>query len=433
MKISGFIFLILLLGGCANGPTREDVIADVKSRSGFILPKQTEIGKITLPPGASLEDGLTEDEAVTIALWNNAAFQETLVNLDIARGDLIQAGMLPNPIGTYSLAMPDKPLKYALEFPLEALWLQPFRVDAAEAEAERVAQQLSQAGLTLIRDTRRAYSDMLQAKAQRDLLKESWNLRRHIAELSQKRLAAGDISKQETNVANLDALAAEQQMTRARYDIQTSEERLRFIMGVGSHKGALALDPAPVPECRVIATEALTEEALRTRPDALAAKQATAAARARSSLSLFGWLGITAIADATSGRDTGHELGPAVRGSVPVFNQNQGAVSRANAEEERALRNEETMAHQIRLDVNQASMQYRQACSELEILQTKVKAGVETDLSRVEKAYESGDVPYLMVLESSRAVMDTRLREAQLIGDVRRTLSELERSAGKRL
>lgn len=77
---------------------------DVKERSGYTVPDKTPIGKITLPPGASLDDGITEDEAVAIALWNNAAFQETLVSLDIARGDLIQAGLLPNPLGSYTLS-----------------------------------------------------------------------------------------------------------------------------------------------------------------------------------------------------------------------------------------------------------------------------------------------------------------------------------------
>ncbi len=433
MKKIASTLAILLLSGCADGPMRDNVISDVQSRSGFAMPKETEAGKITLPPGASLEDGITEDEAVSIALWNNAAFQETLVNLDVARGDLIQAGLLPNPIGSYTFSTTNKPFKYALELPLEALWLRPFRINAAKAEAERVSHQLSQAGLNVIRDTRKAYSDMLQAQAQLKLLEESLALRSNIAGLAQKRYKAGDISLQEGNIAALDAMAAEQAAARSRYDIQTSAERLRFVMGVGAHVGELKLDPIPAPDCKEMDVAALVEEGLKNRPDALAAKEATTAAEARSNLSLFSWLGISGVADATSGKKTGHELSPAVKGTVPVFNLNQGNITRANAEEERAVRGEQTVAHQIRLDVNQSYAQYRQACSELNILQEKVKTGVETDLSRVEKAYEGGDVPYLMVLQSTRGVIDARLREAQLIGDVRRASSELERSVGSKL
>lgn len=424
---------ILIIAGCTDGPTRGDVIRDVKERSGFTMPQATPIGTITLPPGASLQDGITEDEAVSIALWNNAAFQETLVNLDIAHGDLVQAGLLPNPLGSYTFSGGNKAMKYAFEFPLEALWLRPFKIRAAEAEAEKVSHQLSQAGLNLIRDTRKAYSDMQQAKLQRDLLDESLTLRRRIATMAKKRLDAGDISKHETNVADLDALAAEQNAAQAHFDIKTAEERLRYVMGVGSFQGDLQLDPIPSPRCRTLDITTLAEAAIKHRPDALATQHAITAAQERSHLSLFGWLGISGVADATSGQKTGHELSPGIKGSIPVFNQNQGTIERFTGEEERARRNEESVAQQIRLEVNQSYMLYRQACTQLDILQTKVKAGVETDLTRVEKAYASGDVPYLMVLQASHAVIDTRLREAQLIGDVRRTGAELERSVGTRV
>lgn len=433
-KTQLYFLLSLLLAACSTqGPTRGDVAKDMQERSGYALPGETKLGDITLPPGASLEDGITEDEAVMIALWNNAVFQETLVNVDMAHGDLVQAGLLPNPVGTYAFAVADKPLRYALELPLEALWLQPLRVNAAKAEAERVSHQVSQAGLNLIRDARRAYSDMLQAQAQAAMLKESQVLRSRIASLAEKRFKAGDISPQEVNVVNLDALNAEQNAARSQFDIRANEERLRFVMGVGAYTGALKLDPVATPECKPLEMRALVDEALKSRPDMLAAKEAIEAAKQRSHITDFGWLGVVGVADATSGQKTGHELGPAVRANIPVFNQNQGNMARADAEVERALRNEQTVAHQLRLDINQAYVQYGQACKELSLMQTKVKTGLQADLERVQKAYEGGNVPYVMVLEASRAVVDSRLRGAQLKADVRRATAELERSAGKKI
>lgn len=101
-KHTPIIAILCVLSACsADGPTRKDIATDLSTRTGHTLPDSTKIGDLTMPPGAKLEDGITEDEAVSIALWNNAKFQETLVNLDIARGDLIQAGLLPNPIGSY--------------------------------------------------------------------------------------------------------------------------------------------------------------------------------------------------------------------------------------------------------------------------------------------------------------------------------------------
>ena len=48
-----------------------------------------------MPSGVVLEDGLTQDEAVALALWNNAAFQAILSELGIARVDLRNLPVMP--------------------------------------------------------------------------------------------------------------------------------------------------------------------------------------------------------------------------------------------------------------------------------------------------------------------------------------------------
>ena len=117
--------------GCHSTPQGADqdsVSEHLTQRIGQTVKGATGMTDIVLPPGASLEDGLTEDEAVSIALWNNAAFQELLADLGIARADLIQAGLLPNPEFVYYFGVTDKPFKYLFDFPIEALWLRPIKV-----------------------------------------------------------------------------------------------------------------------------------------------------------------------------------------------------------------------------------------------------------------------------------------------------------------
>src|SRR5262245_54753401 len=154
-------------GGCRSCPIacNEGVVsARLGERMGVGLGPFACPGEIVLPNGASLADGLAEDEAVLIALWNNALFHEQLTQIGVARGDLIQAGLLPNPELIYFYPATFKPFKYALEFPLEALWLRPIRVAVAERESARVCAQLTQLGLNLIRDVRQAYADWLLAR-----------------------------------------------------------------------------------------------------------------------------------------------------------------------------------------------------------------------------------------------------------------------------
>lgn len=430
----GLAFLVSCVG-CQSAPPAPDrvtVAAHLVERTGHTLPDHTAPGQIALPPGAAFEDGITDDEAVAVALWNNAAFQELLTDLGVARGDLIQAGLLPNPEFVYYLPMSDKPYKYLFDFPIEALWLRPIRVKSAAGEAARTADRLAQAGLDLMRDVRQAYADVVLAKERVRIAGEAVKLRGRVAELAEKRLRAGDISPQEAATARIDALQAEQDAVRIGYDVPVLEERLRNLMGVGSFRGPLPLDPAPPPAARTFDPDALAREALDTRPDALAAAEAVTAARARVTFAKLGWVRFLGVADATSGKES-HVLGPALRFTVPLFNRNQGGIARAQAELERAERNRQTVANQIILDVQRAYLQYRQACAELDVLLVKVRPEVEAAIRRAQAAYQEGNVTIFVVLETTRQLLDNYLREAQLHGDLRRFWAELERSAGRRL
>lgn len=430
------VALLFCLAGCQTappGPDRTTVATHLTQRFGHTLPCHTVPGQVALPPGASLEDGITEDEAIAIALWNNAAFLEMLTDLGIARGDLIQAGLLPNPEFIYFFQVPDKPFKYAFELPIEALWLRPIRVRTAAREADRTADRLTQAGLDLIRDVRQAYADVLLARERVRVAEEGVKLRGRVAELADKRLKAGDISPQEAATAQIDALQAQQDLTRIRYDVPVAEERLRNFMGIGPLRGPLPLDPASPPACREFDVDRLTEEAMASRPDAIAAAEAVAAAEARLRFAKLGWVRLLGIADATSGRNTGHEFGPALRFTVPIFNWNQGNIARAEAELERAVRNQTTVAYQIILDVQQAYLQYQQACAELKVVTDKIRPEVVAQITRSQRAYEEGNVAIFIVLEATRQLLDNELRQAQLRADLRRFWAQLERSIGRRL
>ncbi|MFO0844604.1 MAG: TolC family protein [Gemmataceae bacterium] len=424
-----------LLAGCHAVPHAPDcstVSGHLTQRVGHTVACRAGPAVVTLPPGACFEDGITEDEAVAIALWNNAAFQELLVDLGIARGDLIQAGLLPNPEFVYFWPMSEKPYKYLFDFPIEALWLRPIRVRTAAREADRAAERLTQAGLDLMRDVRQAYADVALAHERERGAREGVRLRGQVADLAVKRFKAGDASEQEAATARIDAAQADQDAARVVADVPVLEERLRNLMGTGPIRGSLPLDPLPPPACRTLDADALTQEAMATRPDALAAAEAVAAAEARLKFAKLGWVRFLGIADATSGKES-HVLGPAQRLTVPLFNWNQGNVARAEAELEKAVRNQKTVAYQIILDVQRAYAQFRQGCVELDVLLAKVRPELEGAVRRAQGAYREGNVAIFVVLETTRQLLDNQLREAQLHADLRRFWAELERSVGRRL
>ncbi|MGC4007456.1 MAG: TolC family protein [Pirellulales bacterium] len=425
-----------LLSGCASNANytlsdRSCVAANLNCRFGKTVGSPTCPREVVFPNGISLHNELSEEEAVLLALWNNAAFLEQLTDLGIAHGDLVQAGLLPNPELLYYFPVSDKPFKYLFDFPLESLWLRPIRVAAAEREYDRVCQRLTQTGIDLIRDTRQAYADVLLAHGRLRVANDAVSIRSYVARIAKTRLDAGDISPQESSTALIDA-SRRSRSARIAFDIGIAEERLRNLMGVSADRTQLRLihDRRAYPQS--LDVEILATDATNSRPDALAASQFSAAAAERLRLSKIGWVRFLGVLDATSGAN-GHEFGPAVRMTLPVFNWNQGGIARAEAELEKAERQRQTVNNQILMDVHQAHLRFTQGQAELKVLVERVRPQVEQAIRQSENAYKEGNTPYVVVLQTTQQLIDSRNREVQLHTDLRRAWAELERSVGRHL
>ncbi|MDB5313336.1 MAG: czcC 1 [Gemmataceae bacterium] len=425
----------VMVTGCMSphGRDRGTVSHSVEARFGQSIGPKASPDQLIVPEGLAAGQPLAEDEAVLLALWNNAAFREALVELDLTRADLVQAGLLPNPEFVYYWPADNKPLKWLVDFPIESIWLRPIRLKAATAENDRASGRVTQLALDLIRDTRQAYADLQLAHDRVRVAERAVTLRGRIAEIAETRLKAGDASPLELSTARIDVLQAGQDLTRAGYDVTAAVERVRNLTGLSAQTFPLLPDNLLFNPKTEFPVEDLVAEAVATRPDAAAAADAARAAAARLKIAKLGWVRFLGLVDATSGRVTGHEVSPALRMTVPIFNQNQGGIGRAKAEWEQLDRRRQTVQNQVVLDVRLAYARYRQGRAELDFLQQKTRPEVEAAIRRAETAYKEGNVPYLIVLETNRQLIDTYAREALLYADLRRAWAELERGVGRRL
>ena len=197
-------------------------------------------GEFALPPGSSLDDGLCEDEAIAIALTNNAAFRATLTQLGMARGDVIQAGQLTNPQLVYLFPAGAKQWEATLYIPIEAFVLRPHRLEVAESDYQRVANTLVQNGLDFVRNVRVAYTDLALATAQAQLANDIVALRQKIADLTQRRLDRGEISELEAATARIEALNARTLAGTAALNVSIAGARLSTLMGLPRSEASVA-------------------------------------------------------------------------------------------------------------------------------------------------------------------------------------------------
>jgi outer membrane protein TolC len=102
MKHLLYFAVALVCGGCAAVDPEPDF-----QRARSIIEKATGLSSVydplAAPPAeqehiALFTDGLTLDEALKIALLNNRALQAEFAKIGVARAELVQAGLLSNPV-----------------------------------------------------------------------------------------------------------------------------------------------------------------------------------------------------------------------------------------------------------------------------------------------------------------------------------------------
>jgi cobalt-zinc-cadmium efflux system outer membrane protein len=462
MKTFLLVVLCLLAPlSCAAQTKPDDVSKQVETRLGHSLNPAKAGAGFSLPAGVTLTDGVTEAEAVAVALWNNPALHAELASLGLARADVMQAGQLTNPQLTLIFPFSFRILEAVANWPLEALWQRPKRVAAAKLELERVSETLVSRALDLVRDVRLAFADYAAARARVALAEELVRERRDIAVIFTARLRAGDISELETSAALADARLAEEQTARFMRETALAQERLRSLLGFDQSSPAIELItpflPTVPPAQQISAmpastaasapstvnptnstdeTEALNElikQALAARPELKAGELAIEAAGARAKWERSRILTVTAIAKEYGRGTNGFEQGPGVLIELPVFHRNQGNISRAEAEIERAARQLIAARQRASADVREAYLQAVQARAAEQEWRTRVLPPLAENIRLAERSFQAGEAAYLFVLETARRYTDERLRAADFQAAIHRALALLERSVGRRL
>lgn len=429
--------LLLLLGAamttlsCAS--TRPPVASPVTDRILSATGAAARIhapGVADVPPTVDPQDGLSSDEAVATALWNNAAFQVTLSQLGFARADLVEAGMLTNPVLSLLFPLGPKQFEATLRWPIEVLWERPKRRAAAQLTLDATAGSLVQSGLELALAVRLSHADYALAIDRQRLATDTAAALERIDALTQSRLAAGDIGALEARVARVDAGRGRQDADRAAHDVRLARERLRLLMGLADDDPVVdRIQASPAPDTCGAAAD-LLPRALAARPDVRAAEIAVEAAAAR-----LGWerrrvLAFTAVLDANGQGTQGFEAGPGVDVGLPIFNRNQGGRLRAETELQRASANYVAIQQQVGLDVREAVTLLEQAQESRTAWRTTLVTPLEANLADAEDAYRAGDSSFLFVLENSRRLIEARLRERELAADETRALARIERATG---
>jgi outer membrane protein, heavy metal efflux system len=416
-------FFVALLTAC-QGPQSikpKELVANIVSQDQSLQSKQNEQLNET-------DEFLSEYAAVILALRNNPTFQAQLTELEIAQADLQLASQFSNPSVFYAFGVANKPYRYAIEFPLEALLLRPLRLKQMQAQSKQTQLQLMQTGFSLVRDARVAYAQAVISQEKVKRLEEALSVNNTITRLAKTRESLGDTSAQDSLIAENEMLLVERDLQSARIEARIANTQLMHMLNHANETRKLSLSDALLPSCSAEDISQLKTAAISSRSDVLAAEAAIMAVKEKRRLNGLNWLAPAAIADATSGQSNGHVLAPALRFNLPIFNQNQGQVERIDAELLKTMHEAEASKLKASLDIQVSQFKYQRDCQEWQQLQTALLPNSVQVIHDAETAYQNGEIAYLSVLESTRKYLNLKLRETQLKADMILSWSDLMRS-----
>lgn len=337
------------LAGCVSGAIREDV--------GFVrelASARADLEVVDRDPEAWGDDEpavrqilarpLTVDNAVRVALVNNRDLRAELFTLGIARGDLVQAGLIPNPTiqGGFAFVFDEDlvwlPGQYegavGVSIPLTEMILAPLRAEAAGAALAAARLRTAGTVLDLAYRVRLAFFRYQASEQQLELLRTALDSFVASVEAARALREAG-------NVRDLDVAIEEAALEQARIDVARAElemlddrERLNVILGLFGRSVAWEIDGRmPDAPSERLEDENLEARAIEASIDLAALRaQVEAVGRTLGVARAEGLVPDIELGASAEYEDGAWEIGPEMTLTLPLFNQNQGAAAAREAE-----------------------------------------------------------------------------------------------------
>ncbi|MEE9130723.1 MAG: TolC family protein [Phycisphaerales bacterium] len=373
------------------------------------------------------EAPLSADQAVTIALRNNRPIRAALEGIASARADLVQSGLLPNPVlsATFGPAINGEggatSISISLIQQLTDLWLRPARKDAAASALREQILSVSDEALRLVADVRQAHAGLIYAQRAIVLTQSHRELVHRSIEITDQRIAAGVASQLDVNRLHQLLLALETELTLQELDLDKQKREMLEVLGLAD--AAANWEAQDDNE----SIEAWSDELMESDLMKLAALQRLDVAAARKAYESkrheLRVVNLGSLPELEAGvaferdEDRRDELGPEFDIEIPIFDNNKANVAKAMSE----LRQAEIEADLVlQRAVTQTRTAWLDARANLELVifyRERVIALTQENLRLAEQAFNAGQVDMTVVLETQRELIqaESQLNELELI------------------
>ncbi len=430
--------------GCATvepGPDFLRVRDLVEETTGFPDTYNPEDPAITREEVvAALADGLSIDEAVRIGHLNNRRLQSEFMSIGVAKADWVQSGLLSNPSLDMLVRFPVDGGRSQIEAlfvqNILELWRIPLRKELSQHELDDAVFTIARVAADLVAQMRSAYYEALAADELRTLGESNLENATRAYEAVRSLREGGVATQFDENLARGPALEAEVSLLTRQLEARAARRRIASLLSVDLDVDDLALlDSLPDPLEPGLDVESLIAIAMDDRLDLRAYQAAMAAAGVQISYESRKALGELSIGVAVDRPAVAGDtvVGPAFTATIPIFDQNQAQVARAEYLYVQAVKSLEAIQFRIAQDIRGTVDRASTAASTVAFYQTELLPQVEQNLELATTAYTSGQASLIAMLEAQRTYLEARTGYIRARRGAATAMSRLEQAVGRPL
>lgn len=387
---------------------------------------------------ALLSQPLTQENALRIMLINNRALQQTYENIGIAQSELVEAGLMRNPLLGYSIGhsngMTKSTLSVEIAF-LDLLWI-PLRRELGGLALEESILSVGDSVLRSARDTKKSYIDARIAEEKVGLYRSILKSHEATFQLAIRQYTAGNLSKRSM-------LKVQESYERARIELMKLErengaarEALNKLLGVYGTQTYYTLSTEPIRRIEPALSESgLEKRAIADRLDMrsamksvdYAAKQAGYTENTR----LLDEVEFSIESEKATDESRLNTFG--IKIPVPIFDFGQARVSKSHSIYNQSVHHLYETAVNIRSEVREgyANLRYTydmaRSYDEV-IVKTNQQILEETQLfynGMLDGVYE--------LLEDQRRAVEAKMEALDALGIYQKAHADLEYTIGGKL
>lgn len=421
-------------------------------------------------------DGVTTQEAVSIALLNNKGFQALFQEIGMSRADVVQSGLISNPSLTMGLQFPEgggrSKLTAGFAQQIVDLWQIPIRKRVAEAELEQVILTAADRAVQLTAEVKQAYYHALAAEQAEELATENRVLVERSVSLAEARFKAGEVGLVDVNLVRGNLINTQLEALSARRNREEAANQLSRLLGLSRSTDAWTLSSSwPPPLAQALDEDQLLLVALEQRLDASVAALRIKAAEAtleKEYRSVFPNITIGLEAErpdqrALPGRnvlaDTARTsigageltaptlqsrgerrqersqiidllLGPTLDITLPIWDQNQAQIAKARYRVRQLRAAYEDLLDTVAMEVTDALIAIRSAQELVQFYETQALPQTRRSVEVAQATYEAGEQSVLTLIEAQEALIAQRRAQVDVLRSAALAQAELERALG---